>query len=285
MISSVSPTGAANEAPAENPASTATALAHTVERCCQALAHRPSALIVDFDGTISPIAPEPASAVILPECRAALARLVPKLDLVAVVSGRSPEEAHEKVGLQGIEYFGVHGMARWTPHGVEVEPGLQPFIEVVAQLLPELEELALPGVRIEAKGPAVAMHYRLAPNPEEVRHSLLKPLRHMARHAGLELLQGRMVMELRPPGHGKGGCLTHLAGQRRLAGMVYIGDDQTDEDAFKFLRLWRRAEGRDGIAVAVRSAEAPTTLLESADCTVAGVWQVAELLEALADQS
>ncbi len=285
MISSVSLLGKPAAAPAEIPAPSAGGLPHTVESCRQSLAHRPSALSIDFDGTLSPIAPEPASAAILPESRAALSQLVRRLDLVAVVSGRAPGETREKVGLDGIEYFGVHGMARWTPHGVEVEPRLKPFIDVVARLLPELEDqVALPGVRIEAKGPVVAVHYRQAPDPNEVRRSLLEPLRHIARHAGLELLQGRMVMELRPPGHGKGGCLDRLARQHGLAGHVYMGDDQTDEDAFRTLRLWRRAEGREATAVAVSSPEAPPALLEAADCTVASVWEVAQLLKALAEE-
>jgi len=267
-------------------AASAGGLADTVECCRDSLVHRPSALIVDFDGTLSPIVPEPGSAAILSECKAALARLVPRMDLVAVISARPPDEAREKVGLDRIEYFGVHGMEHWTPSGVEVAPGLKPFIDVVAQLLPDLEEqVALPGVRIEAKGPAVAVHYRQAPDPEEAHRSLLEPLRHIARHAGLELLQGRMVMELRPPGHGKGGCLTYLAEQYGLLGVVYIGDDQTDEDAFRAVRLWRRQEGRAGTAVAVASAEAPPTLLEVADCTVLSVWEVGQLLGTLVETS
>ncbi|HEY3118856.1 MAG TPA: trehalose-phosphatase [Chloroflexota bacterium] len=286
MSAFVSPIGARAPTPTRKLTPGAGGLTDTVECCRDSLAHRPSALIVDFDGTLSPIVPDPASAVILPECKTALARLVLQLDLVAVISGRAPDEAREKVALDGIEYFGVHGMEHWTPNGVEVAPGLQPFIDVVAQLLPELEDhVALPGVRIEAKGPAVAIHYRQAADPEATHQSLLEPLRHIARHAGLELLQGRMVMELRPPGHGKGGCLTYLAEQRGLSGVVYVGDDQTDEDAFRALRLWRRTEGRAGTTVAVASAEAPPTLLETADCTVLSVWQVGELLTALADAS
>lgn len=240
--------------------------------------------MVDLDGTISPIAREPASAVVLPACRDALAQLAQRLDLVAVVSGRAATEAREKVGLDGVEYFGVHGMARWTPEGVEVEPGLEPFIQVVAQLQPFLEErFAWAGVRIEPKGPAVAVHYRQVADPQEVRQALLEELRPVAQRAGLELLEGRMVVELRPPGRGKGRCLERLAEVRALAGLLYLGDDRTDEDAFKAVALWRRGEGREGVAVAVASAEAPPSLLEAADYAVAGVEQVGVLLSELAN--
>src|SRR6059036_2515327 len=107
MTASVLPIGAPAPMPAENLASGAGGLADTVECCLDSLVHRPSALIVDFDGTLSPIVSEPSAATILPECKVALARLVPRLDLLAVISGRAPDEAREKVGLDGIEYFGV----------------------------------------------------------------------------------------------------------------------------------------------------------------------------------
>ena len=73
------------------------------------LSRAPFGLITDVDGTISEIASTPAEAVIHPECKSQLSRLVGRLPLVAAISGRPVLEAREMVGVDGMVYVGNHG--------------------------------------------------------------------------------------------------------------------------------------------------------------------------------
>ncbi len=91
-------------------ASAGSSEAEALATCLEALKNPPPAVIVDLDGTISPVAAEPESAIVLPGCRDALAVLADRLDLVAVLTGRRPQEARELVGPDSVEYWGVHGM-------------------------------------------------------------------------------------------------------------------------------------------------------------------------------
>lgn len=256
-------------------------LAHV---CGGALRGGPSAILVDLDGTISPIALDPSQAFVLAGVRRALGQLLDKVDVVAVLSGRTPDVARAMVGLDGLEYFGLHGAARWTPSGTELAHGLIPFVDTVRRLEPLVRErfdgLA---VRIEVKGSCLAVHYRGVDRPRRVRSILTKGLASLAREAGMTLLDGRMVLELRPPGVGKGRCVTRLAEERALNGVVCIGDDQTDAEAFAAVRAWREAgAGRQGVAIAVGSAEAPRTLLANADYLLRDVAAVEAFLNELA---
>lgn len=92
-----------------------------------------------------------------------------------------------------------------------------------------------------------------------------------------------MVIELRPPGVGKGRCVARLAAERALNGVVCVGDDQTDAEAFAALRSWREsAPGRRGVALAVASAEMPRALLAHADYVLKDVAAVEAFLLELA---
>jgi len=94
-----------------------------------------------------------------------------------------------------------------------------------------------------------------------------------------------MVVEVRPPGFGKGWCVESIGRDRELVSMVYFGDDRTDAEAFEAIDRWRSAElGRHGVTVAVENAEAPPSVLNRADFTVESVAAVAELLLDLASR-
>jgi trehalose 6-phosphate phosphatase len=254
--------------------------------CAQLLAIRPSALLTDLDGTLSPIAATPASAVVLPGCRDALAAISRRVGLVAVLSGRHPNAARAMVDVAGVEYFGVHGLARWTPVGVEVEPELTPFMERLADVAPRIRRVARDQhLFVEEKGLALAVHYRQAAEPEATRQSVLAALEPIAREIGFAVTEGRMVVEVRPPPpFGKGWRLQRLAEARGFRSLIYLGDDTTDMDACEALRAWRaQAPGRHGLAIAVGSEEAPPRLLEVADAVLADVPAVGQFLSRLAE--
>lgn len=253
--------------------------------CAQLLSARPSALLSDLDGTLSAIAPTPSAAVVLPTHRAALASICHQVDLLAVLSGREPGVARAMVDVDGVEYFGVHGLARWTPAGVEVEPELAPFVDRLAEAAPRIRQLAREqDLFVEEKGLALAVHYRQASEPDAVRQSLLAALEPMAREIGFAVAEGRMVVEVRPPPpFGKGWRVKQLAEEQGFQSLVYLGDDTTDVDACEALLAWRaHAPGRSGLAIAVASEEAPPRLLQLADAVLADVPAVGEFLSRLA---
>jgi trehalose-phosphatase len=255
-------------------------------RACRAvLSHKPAGLLTDVDGTLSPIVQDPSAAVVLPGNRAALAILARELEFVGVLSGRRAEDARAMVGVDGIEYLGVHGMVRWTPEGTLVHAEAAEFITLMDDACRELgERIHVPGVIVEHKGPCLAIHYRQAFEPAVARQRILGELQAIASENGLTIAEGRMVVELRPPAPlGKGWAVEDLAVERGLASLIYLGDDRTDIEAFHALRAWREgSHGRYGVSFAVASPEMPASLIEAADFVVDDVPAVERLLRNLA---
>jgi trehalose 6-phosphate phosphatase len=239
---------------------------------------------VDVDGTISPIAPDPLSAYVLPGCRLALEELSQHVDLVGVLSGRTAQQARQMVGLDGIEYWGGHGVLHLANGTVRMAPEAERFLSAVTDARREIESWDMPpGVLIEPKPTAVAVHYRLASDHGATQTWLSERLAPMARARGLELLPGRMVFEIRPPGLGKGWCIQRIIHERGLQSIVYIGDDQTDGEAFAAIHSWRTAgPNRVGVTVAVENVEVPPHEPLTADFVLSGVRGVERALLSLA---
>ncbi|MBI4213886.1 MAG: trehalose-phosphatase [Chloroflexi bacterium] len=254
--------------------------------CLEALKSAPRALIVDLDGTISPIAPDPESAFVLPGCRDALDVLSEHFDLVGVLTGRRPLEARDLVGLDSVEYWGVHGMVHLSDGVERIAAEALPFVAILDSIRAVVEAHDLwEGMWVEAKGPSLGVHYRKTAKLNDARAWLLTTLRPLAVEHHLEVLEGRMVVELRPPGLGKGWCITSVARDRGLHALVYLGDDRTDAEAFQAMRRWERAgPDRHGVAVAVVSTEVPRDWAAGADHVVDDVSAVERLLQGLAHQ-
>lgn len=247
------------------------------------LSHRPLGLVTDLDGTISPIAATPQRARVSPRCRRLLGELAGRLELVAVLSGRAAAEAQRLVGVEGLVYVGHHGLSRWHQGQEALLPEAEPFAAQVAQARRELAPLLeqVPGLLLEDKGLALALHYRQSTNPSQARRAILGALAASPAGRGLALQEGRRVLELRPPLADKGRALEGLVAEYGLRGVIYLGDDLTDVDAFRALGRLRQAGSVAGLAVAVAGWEAPASLLEGADLSVAGVAGVAALLAEL----
>lgn len=245
---------------------------------------KPAALLVDVDGTISPIAADPLAAGVLPGCRLALEKLAEEVYLVGVLSGRHAEQARSMVGLESLEYWGGHGVMHFAQGKLRIVPEAEKHAAAVQRVEEVIRSWdPLPGVLVEPKGTSVAVHYRLTPDPARARELLFARLAPLARTFGLDLLQGRMVFEARPPGLGKGWCIQKIVHERGLAGVVYFGDDQTDAEAFAAIDAWRKAgPDRVGVTVAVKNQEAPSRLPFQADYVVDGVHSVEQALLAIA---
>jgi trehalose 6-phosphate phosphatase len=240
-----------------------------------------SALFVDFDGSLAPIVDDPAVARALPAARRALARLVPSLGSVVVVSGRPAAFLVDALAIDGLGYAGTYGLERVVDGAVVVDPRVEPWLDVVARAA-DAAEAALPDLRVERKGGvAVTVHWRGDPGrgPEAAAWAEATAAR-----LGLAApLRGRMAVELRPPVPvDKGTTVAELAVGATAA--AFAGDDAGDLPAFAALRARRRrGDLLHAVSIGVRSDEGPSEI-EDADIVVDGPPGLAALFDALADE-
>jgi trehalose 6-phosphate phosphatase len=256
--------------------------------CWAILLQRPSAIVTDIDGTISAIAPTPAEAVVEPVAIAALEQLARRLAVVAVVSGRAPQDGAAMVGLPGLIYVGNHGLERIVRREPWTHPVAAAARPAIAAALKEIESAArdaadVPWLIVENKGVTGTIHYRLAPDPTMAMR-FLEPLAHAAaeRH-GLRLTFGRMIIELRPRlAVTKGTAIRDLANDYGLRGIVFFGDDVTDVDAFRALRELREAGAAATLRIGVLGPETAAVVRDESDVKVQGVQACAATLLGIA---
>src|SRR5262249_46311458 len=136
---------------------------------------------------------------------------------------------------------------------------------------------------VEDKGDAVAVHTRRCDDPQGTLERLRDPLAALADGVGLVLEPGRLVLELRPPGADKGTTLRAYAAEVAAGAVAYTGDDVGALPAFAAVEAMR-ADGVPGLTVASASAEV-TEIARRADLVVDGPAGVADLIDALADET
>lgn len=238
----------------------------------------------DFDGTLSAIVPDPASARAYPGAAAALGRLAASAGTVAIITGRPAAEAVALGGFDGIGgliVLGHYGAERWQAGRVTAAPVPGGVADARRALPGVLAAAGAPaGTRIEDKGTALAVHTRQAADPEGALEALRDPVTRLAGEAGLVLEPGRLVLEIRPAGTDKGAALRSLAAERGARSVLFCGDDLGDLAAFAVVRDLRAA-GIPGCAVCSASPESPR-VAEAADVVVDGPGGVVGLLSALA---
>jgi trehalose 6-phosphate phosphatase len=264
-----------------------------VQQACalaaQVLSARPSALVSDLDGTLSPIAPTPEQAYVLPGCRRSLERLKDRLELVAVISGRPGSEAQRLLGVAGVLYLGNHGLDPWI--GLERPMGAPGGKKETASrslrlAVEDLKETLAgqPGLHFEDKGTTISIHYRSAPDSKAVRSLVLAAAGQVAARHGLAVGEGKRVVELRPAHWaGKGASLEELVRGYALNSLVYLGDDHPDLHAFEMLARLRQREDLLTLSVGVAGPEAPPELADRADVVLAGPEQVEVFLRELVE--
>jgi trehalose 6-phosphate phosphatase len=251
----------------------------------QALARRPRGLLLDIDGTISPIAPTPEAARLLPGMAPLLERAAAVFELTAAITGRGTTDARRLVGVERLLYIGNHGLEQWLPgaSAPQVVPAAQAYVPAIAQALAFAEQdLAprLPGLRIERKGPSGSVHTRSTADPQQALAIVIAALRPVTDQLGLRLTTGKLVAEIRPPLMlNKGTAVEGLIQERGLRCAFYLGDDTTDIDAFRTLRRLRASGTCQGLAVAVLQEEAPPTLAAEADLALPSIQAVPAFLE------
>lgn len=251
-----------------------------------AIRERPAEAVIalDFDGTLAPIVDDPAAARAHPGAAPALARLVPLVNAVAVVTGRPAGVAVEYGGfarVEGLIVLGQYGAERWQA-GKLYAPEPPPGVAEVRTKLPRILQAAgaPEGTSIEDKGSALAVHTRRAAEPQVALDRLRGVLAALAERTGLAVEPGRYVLELRPPGMDKGAALRALVAERSATAVLYAGDDLGDLAAFDAVGELR-AQGIAGVTVCSSSDEV-TALAERADMVVDGPAGVVRLLTMLA---
>ncbi len=211
----------------------------------------PLSVFLDYDGTLVRIRERPELARLGPKRRDALRRLGRRAK-VAIVSGRPLAEVRRMVGVPGLAYVGNHGLEiraggrTWVhPEAVRRAGAVDRAVSAIEARIPDF-----PGVFVENKGLTASVHYRLAKPrlrgllrdivAEEVRRS----------RGRIVLSEGKKVFEIRPDvPWDKGRGVRALMRRAGFAGPrfpIYIGDDRTDEDAF-------RALGDRGLTIRVGS--------------------------------
>lgn len=202
------------------------------------------ALLLDYDGTLAPIAPHPDLAILSPETKNILFKLSNHSDVyVAIISGRNVENVKRMVGIEGITYAGNHGLEILHPDGSKfVHPMPIEYEEKVRDLLKALQDcVCRDGAWVENKGALLTFHYRETPN--ELRPAMIDRARYLIEKYGFRATKAHCALEARPPVQwNKGRASIYIL--RTAFGVdwservkiIYVGDDLTDEDAMVALK-------------------------------------------------
>jgi len=248
---------------------------------CRATSH--VLLLSDYDGTLTPIVERPQDAVLADSVREKLSTLARKPGFsVGIISGRSMEEIKSMAAIEGIYYAGNHGLEIEGPGIKWVSPQAEfartPIKDLAAQLVVELENIA--GVIVEDKGLGLSVHYRMVKEDEQntVAGIFKRVISPLADEAKIRITTGKKVFEVRPPIEwDKGKAVESILGEiRSLLKLerlltIYMGDDNTDEDAFRVLHR------PDGWSVYVGKDNAPS----AADYFLNSTTEVEEFLSRL----
>ncbi len=224
------------------------------------------AFFFDVDGTLADIQPRPDDVFIPPPILLALADLHRQGVPVAVISGRPLAQIDGLLFPLRLPAAGIHGAERRTADGTFMQTELDRAL--LADIQQELSDAcaAHPGLRLENKGIAFALHYREAPQLEPVAQALADDFVARYGHA-LTLQPGKCVFELKPRGASKGEVIRAFMDEAPFRGRlpVFIGDDLTDEAGFEAVN----ALG----GVSVKVGQGPTAARERlADVAAVGAW-------------
>lgn len=205
-------------------------------------------LFLDYDGTLTPIVETPGRAVLCDETRGLLNKMSNSRKLkLAFISGRSLADIKNRVGLRNVIYSGNHGLEIEGPKIKFKSPVSPRYKVILGQIKMDLSKKfsKIRGVILEDKGLSLSIHYRQVdkkriPQIKTIFHETV--ILYLVRNK-IKIKSGKMVLEVRPPtGWDKGKVVLWLlarqifSAQKGMVFPIYIGDDASDEDAFKALK-------------------------------------------------
>ena len=214
------------------------------------------AIFLDYDGTLTPIVSHPEKALLSDSMRQALEALVMRAP-VAILSGRDLDDVRQRVNTGAIVYAGSHGFDIAGPRGLRKEMATEflPKLDMIEKALGK-QLAGIAGARVERKRFSIAAHYRNVDESDvaKVERAVSEVA---ARHRELRKMDGKKVYELLPDidwdkGKAVLWLLEILGLERAKVRPIYIGDDRTDEDAFRVL-------GQCGVGILVSEQPRPTS--------------------------
>ncbi len=206
---------------------------------------KPLLLCLDYDGTLVPLADHPSQARLPASTRNVLKQLAGQAGVVvALISGRTLRDLRRLVAVTGVSYAGNHGLEAEgnrvqyrNPAAEANRPRLKQIARALTAALRPVE-----GAWVEDKGLTLSIHWRAVPRSAQRRfHRLVgQVLAPDLAHGALRVTQDQRAVEIRPPvdwdkGRAIGWFLEHASDRQHpaRARLIYLGDDRTDEDAFR----------------------------------------------------
>ena len=216
------------------------------------------AVFLDYDGTLTPIVSQPEDAWLSDSMRQTLRELAARASVVAILSGRDLDDVGRRVNIDSIVCAGSHGFDIAGPRGLRRQMATE-FLPTLDLAEKELHEAldGISGARVERKRFSIAAHYRNV-NENDLAKMEQAVGEVATRHRKLRRINGKKVYELLPDvawdkGKAVLWLLETLGLESRSGGIqpIYIGDDRTDEDAFRALE-------QRGIGILVSEQSQPT---------------------------
>ncbi len=233
-------------------------------------------LLLDYDGTLTPIAPTPGEALLDDNLKKRLTSLARKDKYtIGIISGRSLSEVKNLLKIKGAYYAGNHGLEIEMESVKFIHPDFlryQPYIKEVNGELSAITR-GIKGVVLEDKGMTLSLHYRLVDKKwvSKIKKAFDQVCAPYQKRGKIKVTSGKKVLEVRPAiawDKGKALCkIEQLSGAAAEDLTCYIGDDQTDFDAFNVLK-------KRGISIFVGKDP-----LSSAQYYLKDTKEVAEFLE------
>ncbi|MDP3880144.1 MAG: trehalose-phosphatase [Dehalococcoidales bacterium] len=204
-------------------------------------------LLSDYDGTLTPIVSRPEQAILTPGVRDKLRALASRPAVsVGIISGRSLAEVKSLVAVDGIYYAGNHGFEIEGPGITFIHPvartAQSQIRDILRQLTARLADIE--GVLVEDKGLSLSVHYRLVREKEEetVAQIFRKVTAPWSDKGEIRITTGKKVWEVRPridwhKGKAVEAISREIKQSLKLEQLliIYLGDDTTDEDAFRII--------------------------------------------------
>ncbi len=246
----------------------------------KAVYNKTPVLFLDYDGTLTSIVQHPEAAVISKEMYEVLNECAAKFK-VAAVSGRDMDDLKSRIKLENMIYAGSHGFRISGPDGLYMEHDkseeILPVLDKMEKKLNQVFLNSIEGLQIERKRYAIAIHYR---NSREKDIPYIKNMVYETtkNSEGFKVGEGKKILEIKPDiNWHKGKAVLWILDKLGLTDPnkfipIYIGDDVTDEDAYKALK------GR-GIGIQVGPGAATT----AAQYRFKNVYQVRIFLKELAN--
>ncbi len=236
-----------------------------------------TALFLDFDGTLVEIASQPDAVIIPPTLTSTLAALYGQLDgALALVSGRRLLDLDGFLAPLQLPAAVEHGGQRRNAQGQMISAPATDLRHVLAAAEGLIQQY--PDLQLEHKNLALSLHYRHAPELEALCLQVMQAA--VAKSGGLQLMQGKCVIDLKPTGVSKGTAIAAFMAEAPFAGRVpvFAGDDVTDEDGFEEVQ---RMGGQ-----AVKVGAGPTSALyRCAGVPAMATWLQSALVPSLASRA